>query len=415
MVAVIKSPSSVHRPYNYNENKVKHGVAECLLAENYPMEEHQLSVSQKLNRLLNQIALNENVKRNSIHISLNFAPGEQLSKDTLCNIAKDYMEQIGFGEQPYLVYQHHDAGHPHLHIVSVTIRSDGSRINTQNIGRNQSEAARKSIEHKYGLVKAEDHKRNVFRLKPVSAERIMIGKTDIKRAITDVLDAVLNSYHYTSLPELNALLGLYNVTADRGAEDSRTYQHEGLYYRVLNDKGEKVGVPIKASEIYSNPGLKFLQKQFQVNLSKRNQHKQRLQNTINLAIANQRIRTIQQLLAALKRDGVDLVLRKNKDDIIYGVTYVDHKTKCVFNGSAIGEKYSTNAIKERFALQASSDCKDKLSQSTAYKPEEGSEYSEMGEGVVDVLFQTEQSYEPVPWQLKRSRKGRKRNQRFNNQ
>ena len=56
------------------------------------------------------------------------------------------MEKIGFGEQPYLTYQHFDAGHPHIHIVSVKVRADGSRIDTQNIGRNQSEKARKEIE-----------------------------------------------------------------------------------------------------------------------------------------------------------------------------------------------------------------------------------------------------------------------------
>ena len=69
------------------------------------------------------------------------------------------MERIGFGNQPYLVYQHHDAGHPHIHIVSIKVREDGSRVDTQNIGRNQSEKARKEIEKEFGLLKAEDSKR----------------------------------------------------------------------------------------------------------------------------------------------------------------------------------------------------------------------------------------------------------------
>ena len=412
MVAVIKSPRSLHRPFNYNEQKVKQGVAECLLAENYPMEVEQLSATQKLNRLLNQVSLNENVKRNSIHISLNFAPGEQLSRETICNIANDYMEQIGFGEQPYLVYQHYDAGHPHLHILSVNIRSDGRRINTQNIGRNQSEAARKAIELKYGLVKAEDHKREVFRLKPVSAERVLIGKTDIRRAITNVLDAVLNSYNYTSLPELNALLGLYNVTADRGSEGSRVYEHEGLYYRVLSDKGDKVGVPIKASDIHNNPGLKFLQQKFIVNLSKRSQHLLRLKNAADLVVSNTRFVYVKQFKSALKKEGIDVVLRRNEQNIIYGITYVDHKTKCVFNGSAIGAEYSANAIKERFKDLPSDPLgrKEQL-----YDAGKSADFHSDGKDIIDTLFQTEQTYDPVPYQLKRSRKRRKRNQRTNNQ
>jgi hypothetical protein len=139
MVAVIKTGHSIHRIVNYNENKVKEGVAECFSAANYPNEADKLSLKNKLNRLLNQTALNSNVSRNSVHISLNFDPSENHSKEKLEAIANTYMERIGFGNQPYLVYQHHDAGHPHIHIVSIKVREDGSRIDTQNIGKNQSE------------------------------------------------------------------------------------------------------------------------------------------------------------------------------------------------------------------------------------------------------------------------------------
>jgi len=146
MVAVIKTGHSIHRILNYNENKVKEGVAACIAAENYPVDVEHLSFKFKLNLLVNQALLNENVTRNSVHISLNFDPSEKLSGKQLQEISETYMEKIGFGKQPYLVYQHFDSGHPHIHIVSLKVRADGSRIDTQNIGRNQSETARKEIE-----------------------------------------------------------------------------------------------------------------------------------------------------------------------------------------------------------------------------------------------------------------------------
>nr|WP_313237026.1 relaxase/mobilization nuclease domain-containing protein [Sphingobacterium multivorum] len=106
-----------------------------------------MSPSAKLNCFLRQLELNENVKRNSVHISLNFHSSEtDLGAEKLMEIASDYMGKIGFGEQPFLAYQHFDAGHPHIHIVSIKVRSDGSRIDMNNIGRNESEQARKSIE-----------------------------------------------------------------------------------------------------------------------------------------------------------------------------------------------------------------------------------------------------------------------------
>ena len=57
------------------------------------------------------------------------------------------MNKIGFVEQPFLVYKHEDAGHPHIHIVSTTIKGDGSRINTHNIGRNQSEKQEEKLKN----------------------------------------------------------------------------------------------------------------------------------------------------------------------------------------------------------------------------------------------------------------------------
>ena len=159
MVAIIKTGHSIHNIFNYNENKVKQGVAACIGEGNYPVDVDKMSGTMKLNRFIKQLVLNDNVKRNSVHISLNFHPSENHSKEKLMDIANTYMEKIGFGEQPYLVYQHHDAGHPHIHLVSIKVRADGSRIDMQNIGRNQSEIARKEIEKYFELVMAEGHEK----------------------------------------------------------------------------------------------------------------------------------------------------------------------------------------------------------------------------------------------------------------
>jgi hypothetical protein len=61
-----------------------------------------------------------------------------LGKETLTQIADCYRRQIAFADQPYLVYQHNDAGHLHIHIVSTNIQRIGKRIQMQKIGRNQS-------------------------------------------------------------------------------------------------------------------------------------------------------------------------------------------------------------------------------------------------------------------------------------
>src|SRR4051812_16283943 len=155
MVARIKRTQSLSRSLNYNEKKVQLGVAECLQAVNYPKDLEQLNFYDKLHRLEHQANLNERVKANSVHISLNFHESDLLNKQKLVAMAAHYMKEIGFEKQPYLVYQHRDAGHPHIHIVSTNIQRDCSKIEMNNIGRNQSETARKAIELQFGLTQAE--------------------------------------------------------------------------------------------------------------------------------------------------------------------------------------------------------------------------------------------------------------------
>ena len=347
MVAIIKTGHSLQRSFYYNENKIGQGDAQCLMAANYPKDLADLKQMQRLNMLIKTAALNENVKRNSVHISLNFDPSEKLSKDQLSQIAGVYMDKIGFKDQPFLVYEHYDAGHPHIHIISVKVRPDGSRIETNNIGRNESEKARKQIEIDFNLVKAEAHKRQVFELKPVNVAKAQYGKSQTKQAISNVLNTVLNSYKYTSTAELNAVLRQYNVLADTGSKESRIKKNKGLVYRVLDVRGRPVGVPIKASDFHFNPGLKYLSERFALNETARQPHKARVKNAIDLALMGTSKLDIRGLASALDKQGINVVFRQNESGIIYGITYVDHRTKSVFNGSSLGKKYSANAVQER--------------------------------------------------------------------
>lgn len=416
MVAVIKTGHSIHRILNYNENKVKEGIASFIAAENYPIDAEKLSFNQKLNRLLKQVALNENVSRNSVHVSLNFDPSERISKEQLKEIADTYMQKIGFDEQPYLVYQHFDAGHPHIHIVSIKIKANGSRIDTQNIGRNQSEKARKEIEESFGLIKAEDNKmKQQYKIKSAYTQKVQYGKTDSRRAIVNVLEAVLNSYKYTSLHELNAVLQQYNVQADKGNEGSRIFQHQGLFYRILDERGNAVGVPIKASSFYNKPTLKYLEERFLINDAARQPHKSRVKNAIDLSLLKQTNQSLHDLIKTLNKEGINTVLRQNTDGIIYGVTYVDHRTKCVFNGSVLGKQYSAKAILERCnELQKKPAQNDDFVKQPSFKtmlqdePQATSAAFQNKDDIdlLGTLLQTEQTSGYVPNQL--NKKGRKK-------
>lgn len=415
MVAIVHNSGSLRNGLHYNENKVKQQIAECIHSMNYPKDTAWLSFKDKITRLEKLTALNQQTKINSVHISLNFDPSETLSRDQLKAIAEVYMQKIGFGEQPYLVYQHYDAGHPHLHIVTTNIRENGKRIELHNLGQNRSMKASKEIEKEFNLVRALSKSRLGYELKPVNVQKVQYGKGETKRAITNVLDAVLPYYKYTSLAELNAVLKLYNVIADRGSEQSRTYKHGGLVYRMLNEKGEMIGVPIKASLIYNKPTLKWLESKFSQNNTARQRHKQRVKNAIDLSFARKPSQSLNSLQQSLIKERIQLWIRQNDKSIIYGLTYIDHHTKCVFNGSDLGKQYSANAILQRCngevvqveqlkqPLQAHQQVRDAFNTTTiSTKP---------SNNVLQVL--TQDATQPVIYELQQDQKRKRKKPKLN--
>ncbi|WP_083639293.1 relaxase/mobilization nuclease domain-containing protein, partial [Cnuella takakiae] len=263
MVAKMSFPKRLHDALNYNEQKVAKGVAHLLHASGYLCKPMELSYYQKAAALEQRNSMAQRAASQTIHISLNFSPKDrQLDAATLSSIARDYMQGIGFGSQPYLVYQHQDAGHPHLHIVSTTIRKDGSRIPTHNLGKVQSSKMRVELEAKYNLVSARG--RTALETAPslLAPKPTQCGKEETKAAIARVVNDVFRQYAFSSLPQYNAALGQYGVVADGGTEESRLYRHGGLLYRMLDAVGNKTGVPIKASLLPGKPTLKALRAKF---------------------------------------------------------------------------------------------------------------------------------------------------------
>lgn len=413
MVAKIKTGRSIIGAINYNEHKVRLGKAELILAQGYLKDPVNLTFNDKLQRLTDLTQRNERTLVNALHVSLNFAVSEILDKVTLQQIADDYMEGLGFGKQPYLVYQHYDAGHPHLHIVTTNIEPDGKRISFHLLANRASESARKQVEVTYNLVIAEDQgKQQNFISKPL--EQVAYGKSELKRSITNVVNEVVRAYKFTSIPELNAVLNQYNITADRGSKDSRMYEKNGLVYWVLDDKGNKLGVPIKASSIYGKPTLKTLEDRFRLNEMLRKPLKDQLKTVIDKVLLTPVSKSAFQ--KQLNGEGIQVIFRQNEEDRLYGITFVDHKSKAVFNGSDLGKMYSAAALTGWFKNENKTlnpNVKESNKDVQSYKITDnisGSAYlNSNGESLLDMLFKEEQQDMAAIGRLKQNKRKKKRN------
>lgn len=341
---------SIRGALTYNEHKVAEGQAQLIMASGFAGDIERMNFNQKLQRFEHLTLLNPRVKTNTLHISLNFDSSERLSNQKLQQITTAYMEWIGFGEQPFLVYRHTDAAHQHIHIVTTSMQRDGKPISLHNIGRLRSEPARKQIEQEFGLVRAESkHFKPHAGIKPADPEKAQYGHAPTKRAISNVVTAVMSQYKFTSLAEFNAVLNEFHVLADRGAADTAMYQKKGLLYTLLDGKGKAIGVPIKASSLYSKPTLTSLEQKFEQNREKRKPYREALKTAIGEVFRDYRQITKETLVRELAERNITTFFRANEQGFTYGVTFVDHTNRTVFNGSDLGKAFSAKAILERLS------------------------------------------------------------------
>ncbi|MSA66721.1 mobilization protein, partial [Odoribacter splanchnicus] len=170
-----------------------------------------------------------------------------------------------------------------------------------------------------------------------------------KHQIGNTVKAACYGYRFQSFGEYKALLATYNICAEevKGEVNGKPYQ--GIVYSATNDKGEKAGNPVKASRIGKSVGYEAVQRRMEKSgeAIKNGKLKERTRKIVADAVRNTRSR--KELEQQLKKQGIDVVFRQNDSGRIYGVTFIDHDSRVVLNGSRLGKEYSANVFNERFS------------------------------------------------------------------
>lgn len=348
MVVRINTGKSITGVLRYNELKRETGKAELISSNGFLPGLEDLNSFQLGKRFRELTALNTRTKTNALHISLNFAPGERIDKELMKEIAHSYLEKIGFGNQPCLIYEHRDAGHPHLHIVTVSIDSAGKRIETHNLGKNQSEKARKELELEYRLVPAE--KQNYVGPDLKTLGEISYGERPSKSSLNTVLNHVWNNYQFSSFGEYNAVLKAFKVEAYRGERESQRFLRGGLVYHFLDNSGKRLGVPLAASSFYSKPTLKNLEKRYPKGKATKEILIPQIRARLDLIHSKKSFRSLEEFESGLKKQGITLSLNYGKDGRLFGVSYVDHTLRIGVKGSDLGKDFGAAVLADRFNL-----------------------------------------------------------------
>ena len=229
-----------------------------LAAELYQSKEGRYTMEEVFADMESLIPKKCRTKKTVFHCSLNPHPDEKLSDETLTQIAKEYMEALGYGNQPYIVFKHNDIAREHIHIVSLRVDSRGQKINDK-FEKRWSKKITDALEKRFGLILSSKVTDKAMKETP----KVDIDRGNIKEQVASVLRMVLKHYCFCSLGELNAILSAYNLAVEEVKTEFRGRKYDGLVYVPTDDKGDKVSSPIHASDIGRGVGYTAVQNRMQ--------------------------------------------------------------------------------------------------------------------------------------------------------
>ena len=344
MIAKISATENLGGALGYNFKKVEKGEANILLAaELYQSKEGRYTMEDVLADMEALIPKNCRTKKTVFHCSLNPHPDEKLSDETLMQIAKEYMEALGYGKQPYIVFKHSDISREHIHIVSLRVDSRGQKINDK-FEKRRSKQITDILERKFGLIPSSKVADKAVEETP----KIDITRGNIKEQVASALRMVLKHYRFCSLGELNAILSAYNLAVEEVKTEFRGKKYDGLVYVPTDDKGDKVSSPIHASDIGRGVGYTAVQNRMQ----KSKQTIKPLIPTVRrkvLEVMRTSPDTKEKLQQKLEEQGLRVVMRRNESGRIYGITFIDDKEGIALNGSRLGKGYTANVFNTYFS------------------------------------------------------------------
>ena len=344
MIAKISATENLGGALGYNFKKVQHNEASVLcvneLREGFDGTYRIDKVLRDMQALIPEKC---RTKKTVFHCSLNPHPDEKLSDETLTQIAKEYMEALGYGKQPYIVFKHSDIAREHIHIVSLRVNSKGRKINDK-FEKRRSKQISDVLERKYNLIPSS----KVSEQAVTETPKVDIGKGNIKEQVASTLRMVLKHYRFCSLGELNAILSKYNLAVEEVKTEFRGKKYDGLVYVPTDDKGGKISTPINASDIGRGVGYTAVQNRMQKSKRAIKPLIPAIRHRI-LKVMCSSPQTEKVLQQRLKEQGLRTVVRKNEGGRIYGITFIDDKEGVALNGSRLGKGYAANIFNGYFS------------------------------------------------------------------
>ncbi|MGL6129850.1 conjugal transfer protein MobB, partial [Chryseobacterium artocarpi] len=336
MIAKIGRSSNLYSALAYNHHKVEKGQGQILLMNKMvESSDGMYTIPQLMRSFDPYLASNLKTEKHTLHISLNPDPNDKVSDEGFVKIAEDYMNGMGYGEQPYMVFKHTDIDRTHIHIVSVCVDENGRKISDQFEKRRSMNICRQ-LENTYNLWQAAERQnvKNNLVFKPVDYQ---IG--NVKHQIVSVIRNIAEVYSFKTFGEYNALLSIFNIAVEKIEGELHGKPQRGLVYFALDKNKHKIGNPYKASRIGRGAQLAAVESHF---LKNKGSVLQSAKSGLKIMVDNafKGGQNEKDFVENLKAVGINTVIRRNEAGRMYGITFIDHNSKTVWNGSNLGKEYS---------------------------------------------------------------------------
>jgi len=340
VVAKISIGNSLYGALTYNGEKINKEKGRLLDTNKiYNDGSGTVNIHRAYEDFMRWIPTSSRTERPMMHISLNPHPDDHLSDTDFTRLAHEYMEKMGFAEMPYMIYKHEDIDRHHVHIVALRVGTDGHCISDRNNFYKNKKVCRE-LEQKYGLKVAEREK-----ITPDMPIKKIDSEGDIKRQVANTVKMVGMRYKFQTIGEYNAVLSLFNVRCDVADGRVNGREYHGLVYFATDADGNTIATPFKASRLGKFAGRDAIEGRFE-----------RAKDKIDIAPTKRKVADAlaqsggkDDFVEKLRERNIDVVFRYTDEGRIYGVTFIDHDTMSVLNGSRLGKDYSANALNARFS------------------------------------------------------------------
>ncbi len=338
---IMKSAGIMGHVLDYNEDKVSEGIADRVAVHGFDVPDPDERAIRKFFK--KREAANIRTKNVSFHLTIN--PGEDdapLGEDVLKEVVRRTMEALGYGDQPWIIYRHRDIDREHYHVVSTSIRPDGTRV-PGSMERMKLMALYREMGKEYGFQVGRKKRSERARMQrdespvPVFRRKSRNTAGNIAAAFEHAL-----TYRFATHEQFEAVLLAHGVKtivlppAKPGGE--HRYAFRGTDYA-----GNPVTPMVLEEEVL--PGAYARCSAALGNAPSRDPGETRLDRkelagTVGWALDNATSEDHFRALCA--RQGIGVVLHRSADDEkkIYGMTVIDHLGLGVWKSSDIDRTLS---------------------------------------------------------------------------